>query len=73
VQGRGADIAGIAVHVASRICDLAAPRQVLVSSTVKELAFGSGLPFVDEGRRQLQGVPDTWQLFDATASTPPAG
>lgn len=68
VQGRDRDIAGVAVNLASRICDLAAPGQILASSTVKELAFGSGLPFTDIGHHSLKGVAEPWHLFDARPS-----
>jgi class 3 adenylate cyclase len=61
------DVAGIAVHIAARICALASPGEVFVSSTVKDLVAGSGLVFEDRGRRQLKGVPDDWAIFAAKA------
>ncbi|HEX2089972.1 MAG TPA: adenylate/guanylate cyclase domain-containing protein [Actinomycetota bacterium] len=60
---RGNDIGGIAVHIASRIADLALPEEVLVSSTVKDLVTGSGLQFNDRGMHALKGVPDEWRLL----------
>ena len=63
----GDDIAGIAVHIAARIMALAAPGEVLVSSTVKDLVVGSDLRFADRGTRTLKGVPGDWRLFAATA------
>ena len=36
-------VGGIAVHVGARIAALAGPREVLVSSTVKDLTAGSGI------------------------------
>ena len=59
------DVGGIAVHVAARVGALAAGGEVLVSSTVKDLVAGSGIPFVDRGTRQLKGIPDEWRLFAA--------
>ncbi len=56
-------IAGIAVSTGARISSLAAPGEVLVSSTVKDLVAGSGLRFEDRGDHQLKGIPDTWHLF----------
>ncbi len=56
-------IAGIAVSIGARISSLAAPGEVLVSSTVKDLVAGSGLRFEDRGDHALKGVPDTWHLF----------
>jgi len=57
------DVAGIAVHIASRVMNQARPREVLASSTVKELVVGSGLRFADRGPHSLKGVDDEWRLF----------
>lgn len=65
VELRGKDIAGMAVHIGARISELAGPREVLVSSTVKDLVVGSGLEFDDWGPHRLKGVPDEWRLFCA--------
>jgi class 3 adenylate cyclase len=59
------DVGGIAVHIAARVGALAAPGEVLVSSTVKDLVAGSGIAFADRGARQLRGIPDEWRLFAA--------
>ncbi len=56
-------VAGIAVSIGARIASLAAPGEVLVSSTVKDLVAGSGLRFEDRGEQQLKGVPDSWRVF----------
>ena len=56
-------MAGIAVHLGARVASAAAPGEVLVSSTVKDLVAGSGLSFVDRGRHALKGVDGDWQLF----------
>ena len=56
-------IAGIAVSIGARIASLAAPGEVLVSSTVKDLVAGSGLQFEDRGEHQLKGITDAWHLF----------
>jgi pimeloyl-ACP methyl ester carboxylesterase/class 3 adenylate cyclase len=56
-------IRGIAVHTAARIAALAAPGEVLVSSTVKDLVAGSGLAFDDRGVRALKGVPEPRPIF----------
>ena len=61
---RGNTLAGIAVHIASRISALAAADQILVSRTVKDLVAGSGISFNDFGSHQLKGVPDPWQLYE---------
>ena len=59
----GSDIAGIAVHIASRVQTVAGPGEILVSSTVRELVTGSGLRFTDHGRHALKGIDGDWQLF----------
>jgi class 3 adenylate cyclase len=58
--------AGMAVHIGARVLGAAEPGEVLVSSTVKDLVVGSDLSFVDRGRRQLKGVPGSWQLYALT-------
>lgn len=59
----GADVGGIAVHIGARVAATAAPDEVLVSSTVKDLVAGAGLQFMDRGAHNLKGVPGEWRLF----------
>jgi uncharacterized protein (TIGR00369 family) len=59
----GADLGGIAVHIASRVQSAAGPSEILVTSTVRDLVAGSGLRFTDYGRHTLKGIEDDWQLF----------
>ncbi len=61
----GKDLAGIAVHIGARVAALAAPGEVLVSQTVRDLVAGSGLAFDDRGMQSLKGVPNEWRLFRA--------
>ena len=56
-------LAGVAVHIGQRVLSEANPGEVLVSSTVKDLAVGSGLEFEDRGPYALKGVADEWRLF----------
>ena len=56
---------GIARDVASGIVEAAAPGEVLVSSTVKDLVVGSGLEFSERGSRSFPGAPGRWSLFSA--------
>jgi class 3 adenylate cyclase len=58
----GDKIAGIAVVAGARISSLAAPGEVLVSSTVKDLVAGSGFSFEERGEHELKGVPGIWRL-----------
>jgi class 3 adenylate cyclase len=67
IETRGTDVAGVAVHVAARIAALADADQVLVSSTVKDLAAGSGLVFTDRGEHALKGVPGAWWVYAVEA------
>ena len=59
----GGDVSGVAVHFAQRVSSVAAPGEVLVSATVKELIAGSGIAFEDRGTHVLKGMPDEWRLF----------
>ena len=61
------DVGGIAVHLGARVAGNAAPGEVLVSSTVKDLVAGSGLRFEDRGTHTLKGIPDRWRLFALTS------
>lgn len=61
----GEDLAGIAVHIGARVASLAAPGEVLVSQTVRDLVAGSGLTFEERGTHTLKGVPSEWRLFQA--------
>lgn len=63
VEMTGQDIAGIAVNIAARVLSLAAPGEVLVSSTVCDLVAGSGLKFTELGMHPLKGVKETIRLF----------
>ena len=60
---KGDDVEGIAVAIGARIMSLAAPGEVLVSGTVKDLVAGSGLSFEDRGEHPLKGVQGAWRLF----------
>jgi class 3 adenylate cyclase len=55
-------VGGIAVHIGARVAAAAAPGEVLVTSTVKELVAGSGIEFRDRGLTELKGIPGQWRL-----------
>jgi class 3 adenylate cyclase/pimeloyl-ACP methyl ester carboxylesterase len=59
----GEKIAGIAVVTGARISSLAAPGEVLVSGTVKDLVAGSGFAFESRGEHELKGVPGEWRIY----------
>jgi class 3 adenylate cyclase len=69
IELRDGDVAGVAVHIASRVCGLAAPSEILVSRTVVDLTGGSGIAYHPRGEHKLKGVPGTWPLFAAQAPT----
>lgn len=68
IELRGADVAGMGVHIAARVSALAHANQVLVSRTVTDLVAGSGLVFADTGSHALKGVPGKWQLHALSAT-----
>ncbi len=66
LEERGDDIAGIAVHLASRVADRAAPDEVLVTTTVRDLVAGSGLRFEERGAHQMKGIHEPSVLLAAS-------
>ncbi|MFO7572724.1 MAG: adenylate/guanylate cyclase domain-containing protein [Gaiellaceae bacterium] len=63
IELSGAGIEGIAVHIGARVSSLAAPGEVLASSTVRDLIVGSGRTLTDRGEHDLKGVPGPWRVF----------
>ncbi|MFN2433119.1 MAG: adenylate/guanylate cyclase domain-containing protein, partial [Gemmatimonadota bacterium] len=63
------NVGGIGVHIAARVLAAAAPGEILVSSTLRDVASGSGFGFEDRGTHALKGVPGEWRL-SAVASEP---
>ena len=57
------ELGGLAVLIGARVGELAAPGEVLVSSTVKELVVGSSLRFTKRSTERLDGVPGVWRLY----------
>jgi class 3 adenylate cyclase len=62
IEQRGEDVAGIAVHIASRVEGMAEPGEVATTGTVTDLVVGSGLRFRDAGSHALKGVPGEWRI-----------
>jgi pimeloyl-ACP methyl ester carboxylesterase/class 3 adenylate cyclase len=56
-------VGGIAVHIGARVAAQAAPGEVLVSSTVRDLVAGSGIAFRERGAVELKGIPGEWRLY----------
>lgn len=61
IELRDDDIAGVAVHLASRVAGLAGAGEILATTTVRDLTYGSDLAFVDLGPRDLRGIGE-WNL-----------
>jgi DNA-binding CsgD family transcriptional regulator len=63
-------VSGVAVTLAAWVAGQAAPDEILVSSTVKDLVAGAELRFADRGARPLPGAPDEWRLFAVLPDAP---
>lgn len=61
------DVAGMAVHIAARVCALAGAGEVLVSGTVFGTVVGGPFAFAARGSHELKGVPGRWPLFALAA------
>jgi class 3 adenylate cyclase len=60
---QGGRVSGIGVHIGARIVGAAAPGEILVSRTLRDLVAGSDIRLADRGHRTLKGVPGRWQLY----------
>jgi class 3 adenylate cyclase len=65
----GDDHAGVAVHIAARVCSLAGSDEILATATVRDLVTGSGLVFEDRGTHTLKGIETPWSIVAAVANT----
>jgi class 3 adenylate cyclase len=62
------NVYGGAVNIASRICGLCEPGEILVSATIRELARTSaGVVFEDRGEQILRGIDDPVRVFAVRA------
>lgn len=61
-------LAGLAVHVAARICALGDADEVMASASVRDFATDSMLSFESQGRHELKGVPGEWTVFKASGA-----
>ncbi|MGH8951104.1 MAG: adenylate/guanylate cyclase domain-containing protein [Acidimicrobiia bacterium] len=67
IELRRRDVGGIAVHIASRVMGAAAPGEILVSRTVRDLVGGSKVEFSDRGASPLRGLEGEWELYAVDA------
>lgn len=63
VEQDGPALRGMAVHIVTRLAAVAAPGEVIVSSTVRDLVAGGPFRFTDRGTHELKGVPGPRQVF----------
>ncbi|MGB7859136.1 MAG: adenylate/guanylate cyclase domain-containing protein [Acidimicrobiia bacterium] len=63
VEMVGDDVAGMAVHIASRLLAKADDSETLVSRTVRDLLVGTDVVFESRGTHTLKGVPGEWELL----------
>ena len=64
VVREGNNVHGGAVQLASRVQSVAAPGEILVSATVRDLARTSaGVAFEDRGEHELKGIVEPQRLF----------
>jgi class 3 adenylate cyclase len=68
VEEVGADVRGIAVHVAARVMALAGPGEVMISSTTADLVEGSGITLEDAGEHALKGLSGRRRVLRVTAT-----
>lgn len=61
-------VGGVAVITGARVAAAAAPNEVLVSATVRDLVAGSGLEFEDRGLHVLKGLPEERRLYAAVGA-----
>jgi class 3 adenylate cyclase len=73
IERIGEDVGGLGVHLAARVCGEAAPGEILVSRTIRDLVVGSGLAFEDRGSHRLKGVPGEWGLLAVAPEGSQAG
>jgi class 3 adenylate cyclase len=71
----GDDLAGLAVHIGSRVSAKAGSSEIWVSRTVRDLIAGSGIELRERGTHTLKGIDGAWELFSVgdatmTATTP---
>ena len=70
IREPGGSVSGIAVSIAARISDLTEPNEILVSSTVRDLARTSAsVTFEDRGEHALKGVGEPQRVYAVRANS----
>lgn len=60
------DLFGTSVQLAKRVCEAAAPGQILTSNVVRELCAGKGFAFEDRGAAALKGFAEPVRVYEVT-------
>lgn len=60
---RGEKYGGLAVSLAEQIAEESSIGEILVSRTVKDLVAGSGIEFVENGKKTFPEITGDWRLF----------
>ena len=69
IRERKANVFGGAVNIASRICGLSAPGEILVSDVVRGMARSSaGVVFEDRGEQEMKGVGEPVRVYAVRGS-----
>ncbi|HSL67303.1 MAG TPA: tetratricopeptide repeat protein [Actinomycetota bacterium] len=63
IERVGDAVRGIAVHIGARVSAQAAPGEIMVTRTVRDLLLGSAVELETRGTHTLKGVPGEWELF----------
>jgi class 3 adenylate cyclase len=59
----GDDLFGLAVNLASRVCDVCEPGCICVTSTVRDLAAGKGFDWDDAGEHSFKGFDEPLRVY----------
>jgi class 3 adenylate cyclase len=63
IEMEGDNVRGVAVHIATRIADLAGPGEVYASWATRELLAGSAIGFTDRGAQALKGLSEERRVY----------
>jgi len=72
LEGRGEDVAGVAVHLAARIMSMATTGQILVSAAIPLATMGGGFTFQTCGQHQLKGFDQEFEVFEFISADIPS-
>jgi len=65
------DLFGVTVQLSARLCSVASPGGITVSTGVRELTVGKRFEFAARGPLELKGFPEPVQAFDVLLPTDP--